>query len=214
MNLIIDHRDTKGAPVIVEATPTYYNLIGRFEYETRMGMVSTNYSMIKAGALHRVNGGYLILNAKDVLSNAGAWEGLKRVLKTRKMNIENLGEQYGLLAMASQKPQAIPAEVKVILIGSPWIYHLLYAHDEDFRKLFKIHADFDVEMQNSTENIHKLAGFISSTVNREGLKHFDRQAVAKVVEYASRLAGNRKKLITRFNEVVELVMRSRYMRQG
>ena len=127
------------------------------------------------------------------------------MLKARKLNIENLGEQYCLLAMASLKPQAIPVEVKIILIGSPWIYHLLYTHDEDFRKLFKIHADFDIEMQNSTENIHKLAGFISSTINREGLKHFDRQAVAKVIEYASRLAGNRKKLTTRFNEVVELL---------
>ena len=205
VNLLVDNREVEGAPVIVETNPTYYNLIGRVEYETRMGMVSTDYTMIKPGALHKANGGYLILNARDILVNVGAWEALKRVLKTKKMFIENLSEQYGMLAMASLKPQPIPINVKVILIGNPYIYYLLYNNDEDFHKLFKIHADFDVQMENNETNINKLTGFISSTVKREGLKEFDRSAVAKVVEYSCRLADSQKKLTTRFNEVVELL---------
>lgn len=205
VNLFVDNREVEGAPVVVETNPTYYNLIGRVEYETRMGLVSTDYTMIKPGALHKANGGYLIVNARDVLVNVGAWEALKRVLKTRKLYIENLSEQYGMLAMASLKPQPIDINVKIILIGNPYIYYLLYNNDEDFRKLFKIHADFDVQMDNNPTNIEKLVGFISSTVKRENLKHFDRSAVAKVVEFCCRLADSQKKLTTRFNEVVELL---------
>ena len=205
VNLLVDNSTTTGAPVVVEINPTYYNLVGRAEYETRMGVVSTDYTMIKPGALHRANGGYLILNVRDVLANVGAWEALKRVLKTRKLYVENLGEQYGMMPMASLKPQPIPVDVKVILIGNPMLYHLLYAHDEDFRKLFKIHADFDVKMENNPGNIKKLAGFISSTVKKEKLKDFDRGAVSKVIEYSTRLGGSQKKLTTRFNEIVELL---------
>lgn len=205
VNLLVDNRETQGAPVIVEINPTYYNLVGRAEYETRMGVVSTDFTMIKPGALHKANGGYLILNARDVLTNIGAWEALKRVLKTKKLQIENLGEQYGVLAMASLKPEPIPINVKVILIGNPYIYQLLYNYDEDFRKLFKAHADFDVVMENNPVNIQKLAGFISSTVSREKLKHFDKAAVARVVEYSSRLTGTQTKLTTRFNDVVEIL---------
>lgn len=205
VNILVDNGSTQGAPVIVEVNPTYYNLIGRVEYETKMGMVSTDYTMVKAGALHRADGGYLILNAKDVLSNVQAWEALKRVLKTRKLHIENLGEQFGMLAMASLKPEPIPINVKVILIGNPYIYYLLYNYDEDFRKLFKVHADFDINMENSPVNVQKLAGFISSTVRNKNLKNFERSAVAKVVEYSSRLAENQKKLTTRFNKLVELL---------
>lgn len=205
VNLLVDNSQMVGAPVIVEINPTYYNLVGRAEYETRMGVVSTDYTMIKPGALHRANGGYLILNVRDVLTNVGAWEALKRVLKTKSLHVENLGEQYGMMAMASLKPQPIPIDVKVVLIGNPMLYHLLYAHDEDFRKLFKVHADFDVKMENNAANIEKLAGFISSTVKRENLKHFDRAAVGKIIEYSTRLGGSQKKLTTRFNEIVELL---------
>jgi lon-related putative ATP-dependent protease len=205
VNLLVDNRETRGAPVITESNPTYYNLVGRVEYETRMGMVSTDFSMIKPGALHRANGGYLILHARDVLTNLGSWDGLKRALKTKKLLLENLGEHYGMLAMASLKPAAIPIQVKVILIGNPYLYNLLFAYDEDFRKLFKVYADFDVEMDNNQLNNQKLSGFISSTVKRENLKHFDRSAVREVVVYSSRLAGSQKKLTTRFSEIVELL---------
>ncbi len=205
VNLLVDNRELAGAPVVIESNPTYYNLVGRVEYETRMGMVSTDFTMIKAGALHRANGGYLILNAKDVLSNIGAWEALKRVLKTRKLFVENLSEQYGMVAMASLKPQPIAVDVKIILVGNPQLYYLMYNYDEDFRKLFKIHADFETQMENSPENVQKMAGFIASTVRNKELKNFDRSAVAKLVEYSSRMAGSQKKLTTRFNEIVKVL---------
>ena len=205
VNLLIDNSETKGAPVVIETNPSYYNLIGRVEYEARMGLVSTDYTMIKPGAFHKANGGYLIIHVKDLLSNIQSWEALKRVLKTKHLHIENLGEQYGMLAMSSLKPQPIPINVRVILIGNPYIYQLLYQYDEDFQKLFKVHADFDVQMANTPTNIQNLAAFVSSTVKREGLKHFDRLAVVKVVEHCTRLTENQKKLTTRFNEVVELL---------
>ena len=205
VNLLVDNRELKGAPIIVESNPTYYNLVGRVEYETRMGMMSTDFTMIKAGALHKANGGYLILNARDVLTNMGAWEVLKRILKTQKLYVENLSEQYGMMAMASLKPKPVPIDVKVILIGNPYLYYMMYNHDEEFGKLFKIHADFDTQMDSTTDNIQKMARFISSTVEGKGLKHFDRSAVAKMMEYSCRLAGSQKKLTTRFSEVVKIL---------
>ena len=174
VNLFVDNKDIVGAPIVVEINPTYYNLIGRVEYEARMGVVNTDFSMIKSGALHRANGGYLILNMKDVLTNIGSWEALKRILKTKMITIENLGEQYGMLAMASLKPQPITLNVKLILVGNAYLYHLIFSYDEDFRKLFKVFADFDTEMENNLTNIQKLAGFVASTVQRENLKHFNR----------------------------------------
>lgn len=205
VNLIIDNSQTRGAPVVVETNPTYYNLIGRVEYENRFGMVTTDFSMIKGGALHRANGGYLILQAKDLLLNFQSWEVLKRVLKTREIRMETIGEQYALLTMATLKPEPIPLEVKVVLIGSPLLYHLLYWYDDDFRKLFKIKADFDIVMDRSLENMTKMAAFISSHCQRENLKHFDRSGVARVVEYSSRLAEHQEKLTTCFNEIVEIL---------
>ncbi|HHX87429.1 MAG TPA: AAA family ATPase [Firmicutes bacterium] len=205
VNLVVDHRDTKGAPLVYEANPSYYNLLGRVEYENRLGMVITDFSMIKAGAFHRANGGYLILQARDLLSNLQAWEVLKRSLKANQVCIENMGEHVGLIAMSSLKPAPIPLNLRVILIGNPYLYHLLYQYDEDFQKLFKIKADFEIEMDRTSDNLAKLAGFISSCCRREGLKHFDRSAFCRVVEYSCRLAEHQQKLSTRFNEIVELL---------
>lgn len=205
VNLLVDNRELKGAPVVFESNPTYYNLVGRVEYETRMGMVSTDFTMIKAGALHKANGGYLILNARDVLTNIGSWEALKRILNTQKLFVENLSEQYGMMAMASLKPKPVPINVKVILIGNPYLYYLMYNYDEDFCKLFKIHADFDTQMDSTTDNIIKMAEFISSSIEAKKLKHFDRSAVARMVEYSCRLAGSQKKLTTRFSEIVKIL---------
>ena len=205
VNLLIDNSETRGAPVIVETNPTYYNLIGRLEHENRLGMVTTDFTMIKEGALHRANGGYLILQAKDVLLNPQSWEVLKRVLKTKEIRIETIGEQYAFLSMTTLKPEPIPLDVKVILIGSPLLYHLLYRYDEDFKKLFKIKADFDGVMERSVENMTKMANFISSNCQSERLTHFDRSGVARVVDYSVRLAEHQEKLTTRFNEIVEIL---------
>lgn len=205
VNLLVNNQETKGAPVIIEDNPSYYNLVGRIEYQNEWGFITTNFTMIKAGALHRANGGYLILQAKDVLANFQSWEALKRVLKTERLTMENLGEQYGLVALASLKPEPIPLDVKVVLIGSPLFYYLLYNYDEDFRKLFKVKVDFDVEMTWNEKNVLSLAKFISTYCQREGLRHFHRTGVAKVIEQASRLAENKEKLTTCFNEIVELL---------
>jgi len=205
VNLIIDNMETKGAPVVVETNPTYYNLIGRIEYENRLGTVTTDFTMIKGGALHKANGGYLILQAKDLLLNLQSWEVLKRVLTNKEVRIESIGEQYAILPMASLKPQPIPLDVKVILIGNPYLYHLLYTHDEDFRKLFKLKVDFETVMDRSPKNIRHMANFISTHCQREGLRHFDRSGVARIVEYSSRLAEHQEKLTTCFNDIVEIL---------
>lgn len=205
VNLLVDNRETKGAPMVYETNPSYYNLLGRVEYENRFGMVVTDFSMIKAGAFHQANGGYLILQARDVLSAMQSWEVIKRVLRTREIRIENISEHFGLVAMATLRPQPIPLNVKVVMIGNPYIYQILYHYDEDFRKLFKIKADFDIEMDRREDNINKMSGFISFHCNKQQLRHFDRAAVAEIVEYSTRLAENQEKLSTRFTEIVDIL---------
>ncbi len=205
VNLIVDNSETEGAPVITADNPTYYNLIGKVEYENRMGVMSTNFTKIKPGFLHYANGGYIIIQAKDILTQSFAWEGLKRALLNHKLQIENIGEHAGLITTTSLNPDPIPLDVKVILIGNLEIYQLLYHYDEDFRKLFKIKADFDVEMDYNLENMTRLASFIHTHCNEHDLHHFDRKAVAKIVEYSTRLAGHQEKLSTRFNQLVEII---------
>jgi lon-related putative ATP-dependent protease len=205
VNLLVDNRENEGAPMVYETNPSYYNLLGRVEYENRFGMVVTDFSMIKPGAFHRANGGYLILQARDVLTALQSWDVLKRVLKTREIRIENISEHFGLVAMATLRPQPIPLNVKVVMIGNPYIYQVLYHYDEDFRKLFKIKSDFDVEMDRSEDRIAKMAGFISSYSNKHHLRPFHREAVAEIVEFSTRLAENQDKMSTRFNEIVDLL---------
>lgn len=205
VNLVIDNKDMKGAPVVIESNPTYYNLVGRVEYENKLGMVSTDFTMIKGGAFHRANGGYLILQAKDLLLNFQSWEAFKRILKTQELRIETIAEQYSIIPMATLKPEPIPLNIKVIIIGNPYLYQILYRYDEDFRKLFKIKADFDIEMGRSLESMTKMANFISTHSKREGVRHFDRSGVARMVEYSSRLAEHQEKLCTCFNDIVELL---------
>ncbi len=208
VNLLVDNSNLEGAPVIVDFNPTYYNLLGKLEYENEFGTMTTDYTMIKAGLFHQANGGYLILQAKDVLSNVQSWEALKRVLKTRQITIENMKEQMGLVAVSALKPEPIPLKVKVILVGSEYLHQALYEFDEDFKKLFKIKVDFDAEMERNEENVGKLAQFISSFCRRENALHFDNTGVAKVVEYSSRLVEDQSKLSTRFNDIVEILCES------
>lgn len=208
VNLLVDNSALKGAPVVVDYNPTYYNLLGKLEYENEFGAMTTDFTMIKPGLFHQANGGYLVLQAKDVLSNYQSWDVLKRVLKTRQINIESIREQLGLVAVSTLKPEPIPADFKVILIGSQQLYQLLYAYDEDFCKLFKIKVDFDNEMDRTEENILQLAGFISNFCRKENTIHFDPTGVAKLVEYASRLVEDQQKLTTRFNEIAEILAES------
>lgn len=206
VNLLVDNRETKGAPLVYETNPSYYNLLGRVEYENRLGMVVTDFSMIKPGALHRANGGYLILQARDILTTMQSWDVLKRVLRTREIRIENIGEHFGLVAMSTLRPQPIPLNIKVVMIGNPYLYQILYHYDEDFRKLFKIKADFDIEMERHEDNVNKMAGFISYHCNKKKLRNFDQPAVSEIVEFSTRLAEKQDKLSTRFNEIVDLLI--------
>lgn len=204
VNLVVDNRDTKGAPVVFEPNPKYYNLLGRIEYESNMGVITTNFTKIIAGSLHAANGGYLIINVSDIAKSPESWDGLKRALKNKSITIENVFTNTSIVS-GGMKPEPIPLNVKVILIGSTYIYHTLYNYDEDFRKLFKIKADFDIDMSSSKDNIKKYAQFISSHCREKDLNHFDRSAVASVIEYSRRLAEHKHKLSTRFNDIVEIL---------
>lgn len=203
VNLFLDNSHRRSAPVIREMNPTYYNLLGKIEYVNELGGFKTDHTRIRPGSLHKANGGYIILQAKDVLQSASAWEGLKRALITGEIKIENI---TGLNVISETlNPEPIPLDVKVILIGDFYIYQLLYIKDDDFKKLFKIRADFDVEMDRNEENIRKIGSFVAYQCKEENLKPFDKTALAAIIEYSSRLAEHQDKLTARFNELVEII---------
>lgn len=204
VNLFVNNERTIGAPVVVEPFLYYYNLFGKVEYRNQLMALTTSFLMARSGAIHRANGGYLILQAKDVLTEPFVWDTLKRAIKYRQAVVENIGEQYRYVPTATMRMEPIPLNVKVILIGSPMLY-LYMTMDEDFSKLFKVKVDFDVEMQRNGDNLCKYTSFVSSMVQNEQLKPFSRQAMARIVEYGSRLAGDQNKLSTRFNDVGEVV---------
>ena len=152
VNVFVDNGDSQGAPVVLERNPTYYNLLGRVEYRAAFGSMVTDFREIKAGALHRANGGFLVLELLDVLTHPFSWDALKRALRGREVRIENLGEEFSAIPSATLRPEPIPLDVKVVLIGSPLLYHLLYQLDDDFRELFKVKADFAPDMEWSDEH--------------------------------------------------------------
>jgi len=205
VNVLVDNRDLKGAPVVVESNPTYYNLTGRIEHQGAFGGVVTDYTMIKPGALHRANGGYLIIPARECLLSPFAWEGLKRALKDRSLRIEELGTQLALVSTVTLDPEPVPLEAKVVLIGSPAIYYLLHAYDEDFQKLFKVKADFTTRMRRDPESENAYALFVNTIARQDNTPPFDRTAVARIVEYGSRAADDQDYLTTRFGDIADLV---------
>ncbi|MDD5634640.1 MAG: AAA family ATPase, partial [Candidatus Omnitrophica bacterium] len=210
VNLLVDHRHSKGAPIIREANPTYYNLIGRIEYVSHLGSMTTDFTKIAAGSLHKANGGYLILQALDVLTSFMAWDTIKRVIRNREIKVEDINEQFRLITTTSLKPRPIPCDIKIIMIGPAWLYQMLYMYDVDFRKMFKIKADFDVEMNRDKEKIEKYSAFIKVRCEEENLRHFDRNAVSKVVEYGSRLSGDQEKLSALFMYIADILREADY----
>ncbi len=208
VNLFIDNSDLIGAPIINETNPTYYNITGMMEYKNEMGFLSTSFLDIKPGALHKANGGFLLLNVKELFAHPFAWEGLKRSLKTGEITIETLNKQYGYIVTATLKPEPIDMDVKIILIGDYYTYSILFSYDEDFRKLFRIMADFDVEMKRTSENVYKFARSIATQCEEKDLKHFTKEAVEKVLEYSSRLADNKEKLSAKYNQIMEILYES------
>jgi len=208
VNLLIDNSETKGAPVVVEPNPTYYNLLGKAEYRGEFGALVTDFMMIKPGALHRANGGYLILQARDVLSSPLSWEGLKRALKSREIRIENIAEQYGVVPTATLRPEPIPLDIKVVVIGATLVYHLLYQFDDDFSKLFKIKADFDIDVERTDPVVREYAQALGAICRSRGLLPFDRGAVARTLEQSARIAGDQHRLSMRFNEIIDVLYES------
>ena len=203
VNVLIDNSGMTGAPVVVERNPTYYNLIGRQEYRAVLGTSQTDFRQIKPGALHRANGGFLVLHALDVMSSPFAWEGLERALVSGEVRIENPGEQVAL-PTARPRPEPIPLNVKVILIGPNALYQKLHRFDEVFPELFGVKADFAPDMEWSEENLASYSAFLSRLVHDRGLLHFDRSAVARIVEHGARLRDHQRKLTARFLDIAKL----------
>lgn len=209
VNLIVENDPTDGAPVIDESHPTYTNLIGKIERRAHMGVMYTDFTEIRAGAVLQANGGYLIVNALDMLHQPFSWDALKRVIKTGEVKIEDPGEFYGF-STAGLRPQPIPVTVKIIMVGPPMIYHLLQAYEEDFAKLFKVKADFDTEVVRSERQDRQYARFIAKLCREEGLPHFSADAVAEVIRQGFRFAERHDRLSLRFSLVSDLIRESGY----
>lgn len=210
VNLLVDNANTPAAPVVYEDNPIYPNLVGRVDHVSQMGTLVTNFTLIKSGALQRANGGYLVLDALKVLSQPHAWEGLKRALRSGQVQIESLGQVFGLVSTVSLEPEPIPLSVKVILIGERQLYYLLKALDPEFSKLFKVAADFEDDLTRDEDNTRIYAEFIASLVQGAGLRAFDRLAVARLVEHSARLAGASDKLTASRRLMVDLLQEADY----
>ena len=205
VNLFIDNSETQGAPVIMDSNYSFNNLFGKLEYENYYGSFKTDFTMLKPGLLQKANGGYIIFQAKDLLANGMCYEELKRVLRVKEVSIDNSIEQRSSMTLISLKPEPIPIDLKVILIGSSNIYHTLLSMDIDFRKLFKIKVEFEETAPINEENVNKLARFVHTFCEQEGLLQLDKSAMARIVEYASRIAGDNNKISTRFTELAQVV---------
>jgi lon-related putative ATP-dependent protease len=210
VNLIVNNMDTKGAPVVVETNPTYYNLFGHIEHRVQFGVAITDFTMTKGGSVHRANGGYLVVNALDILRNIFVYDALKRMIKMKEVKIEDVWEHYRLVSTTTLKPAPIPVDIKIVLIGEPFIYYLLYNLDNEYRKLFKVKADFDNTMFRAEDNIMKYARFVAARCKERKLLPFDSSGVARMVEYGSRLASDKEKLSARFGQIENLILEASY----
>lgn len=205
VNLFIDNSLLEGAPVIMDSNYSYHNIFGKLEYENYYGALKTDYTMLKPGLLQMANGGYIIFQAKDLLANNICYEALKKALRIKEISIENAADQRSSMVMISLKPEPIPLDVKVIIVGNDTIYQSLLAMDSDFRKLFKVKVEFEEDAPITEENMNKLARFVHGFCEQEELPHLDKGAVAKMIEYASKLSGDREKISTRFTDIAQVV---------
>ena len=205
VNLFVDNSKLEGAPVIMDTNYSYNNIFGRLEYENQFGMLKTDYMMLKPGLLHQANGGYIIFQMKDLLTNPICYETLKKALRVKELAIDNQLEQRNSMVLISLKPEPIPLDLKVLLIGNSNMYHTLLNMDEDFKKLFKIKVEFEENAPKTLENVKKLTKFIKSFCTQEELLDLDKEAVAKVVEFASKISGDKDKISTQFSEIGEII---------
>ncbi len=211
VNVLVDNKGTEGAPVVFEPNPTYNNLFGRIEHVMQMGgAATTNFTLVKPGALHRANSGYLIVDAREVLINPFAWDALKRCIRNSEIKIEDVLEQYRFMTFVSLKPEPVPLQAKIIMIGTPWIYYLLFYLEPDYRKLFKVRADFDSRITRTPEIVRGYALFVANHCKTENLLHFDRSGVAGLVEYSARSVEDQARLSCQFMEIVDLIREASY----
>jgi lon-related putative ATP-dependent protease len=205
VNVLVDNSTRESAPIVFENHPSHANLIGRSEYQSYMGALVTDFTLIKPGALHRANGGYLILDARKVLMQPYAWESLKRTLETGEIRIESLERTLSLISTVALEPEPIPLDVKVILVGERLLYYLLLQYDPDFQDLFKVAADFDDQITRNEENNILYARMIGTLAVEEGLRHLERAAAARLIEYCARLAGDAERLSTHLRSITDLL---------
>jgi lon-related putative ATP-dependent protease len=205
VNVLVDHSAATGAPVVFEDHPTQPNLVGRVEHIAQLGTLVTDFNLIRAGALHRANGGYLVLDARKVLTEPYAWDELKRALRSGEIRIETLGERLGLVSTVSLEPEPVPLDVKVILVGDRAVYYLLSALDPDFLELFKVQADFDDEIPRTPDQELLVARFLGTVSRREGLRPLDPSGAARMIELAARLAGDEERLSTHLRSLTDVL---------
>ena len=210
VNVLIDNSETEGAPVIIESNPSYPNLFGSIERQAYFGALFTDFTMIKPGALHKANGGYLVLKALDLLKYWISWEALKRAIKDRQIKIEDLGELYGIFSTRTLKPTPVPLNVKLVLTGDPYLYQLLYIYDDRFPKMFKVKAHLDTEVDNTEDNLKQGACVMSKFCVDQGLRHVTNDGVARVLEYSMEVTGDREKLTLKLADVSDLLKEANY----
>ncbi len=213
VNLLIDNSELKGPPVVTETNPNYINLFGSVEFvSSRLGIIQTDFTKIKAGSFLKANGGYLVINALDALIEPGVWPTLKRTLKNQTLEIQNYASLF-LISPTRLKPQPIKCDVKVAMIGDAYIYNLLYYMDEDFKKIFKVKAEFDSEMKKDNKTAKEYGTFVKKISDEDNLIPFDKSGIAAVIEYGTRLAGRQKKISTRFHIIADVLREASYWAQ-
>jgi lon-related putative ATP-dependent protease len=210
VNVLVDNTNVQGAPVVIEMTPTFNNLVGRMEKEAQFGALTSDFTMIRPGSIHRANGGYLVIRMEDIAGELMSWDGLKRCLRERKIIVEEMAERLGFLTVKTILPEPIPLKIKVILIGENIYYYMLHRYDREFPELFKVKADFDSWMDRDDETTREYAGTLCSVCAKDNLRHLDSSAVAKIVEHSSRLAEDQRKLSTRFAEIADIIREANY----
>ncbi len=211
VNLLVDNSLTEGAPVVFEPNPTYNNLFGRIEHVMQYGGVATtDFTMIRPGALHRANGGYLVIDAREVLINPFVWDALKRCIRTAEIRIEDVLEQYRFMTMVALKPEAVKLQTKIIMIGTPWIYYLLFYLDPDYRKFFKVKAEFDSSVIRTPEIMRDYALYVATHCRCEKLPHFDREGIARLLEYSSRMVEDQGRFSSQFMEISDFIREASY----
>ncbi len=213
VNLVVDHHASEGAPVIYEDNPTVQNVIGRVEHMAQMGALFTDFTLIKPGALHAANNGYLVLDVRKVIQQPYTWEAMKRSLQSRQIRVESVEQMLSLISTVSLEPEPIPLNVKIALLGDRNLYYLLSSMDPDFNELFKVLADFDEQMERNNDSQLRYARVIARMAREDQLLPFNRQAVPRVIEHSARLVEDSQKLYTGFREIANLLREASYWAQ-